>query len=221
MSELSGSNPRNQLRTIAAGAALGVLIGIPSSSVEATNNHDALDDAAAIALRVQCDVHNIVDHGNNGEVTRSGSPRSDVTASIALTTVPDAQPALNRYQNDDTVIWYEPAVSGILQADQATGQFAYGQVLYDRYLAEPQSDDSRPQTARYEVTFSPIADYPDGTTIDLVLRNQVSYLGEAENQINMTGVVACGTMVSENGQWSLSGPSDLPPYIDTEIVPYQ
>lgn len=210
MSESLAPN-HNQIRTVAAGAIIGALVGIPASSPETFETSSPYEDAIQIAQRYECDVKSVEDLGLSGEVSPgSGIPRSNVRVTLTLNGLPEAQSALDRYQEDDTVIWFAPAIGGSIEDE-------YGRtpVFHDRFLEGPQ-----PEGSTYIVDFQPLSENAEGTQIDLVLHNDVTYLGD-DHATEIDGYKPCGTMIYQDGQWSLSGPSNMQPTIDTINIPYQ
>lgn len=194
---------RNKKARITAGlTAVALAVGTPIGVTEYVEykKESAEETAAeAIALRYDCEVASIEDMHKQPDIEGKDDPRTTLLINISLEDNSVAQPYLEKYAEDDSVIWLNPLSVEMFVNKDETDAPEYGQGVHiDANLAENGSFEEGSQEAK-AVAF-PRIDYADGTEASIFMTQQVLTEKEAVN-----GHMYCGTAVfnAETSEWTL------------------
>lgn len=201
-------------RTLVAGAIVGsILTSVTASAAtqEKVSEPTVGQEAAAVALRYDCALTDIVNNGiadPNEHPTRNGVNRADLRVTVHLENTAQVEPILHKYQNDGTITWFPPNVGAYI----STADGRELEVEADLMYLQPATSEPGRVGDINNVGLYPKTDYENGTTADVYVQQPVNYLEDGE-RIDMAGIIPCGTIVFNDGQWSMTEPSDRQPYI--------
>jgi hypothetical protein len=209
---------RGAIAYTAAGALLYAnLAAAASPDTHQPRHHETAVDRSRIAIAARyagCAI-TAVEHDSRPRVIDANGRhelRDHLKVSLRLTDTPQAERALTRYENDDTVFWQDPAIEAVLLGEDSNPQ--HGTPLQPaKELGATFKDHDMQPTAE----FLPRHAHTTTDGVEAAIYAESNAATSDDKGVTTTvGERYCGTLVTKNGVWTAK---DISWHPVTELTP--